>query len=154
MVAETEIREGEMRAADANPFQAPAMEAVPATGPGAGQIVLRIVEWLSGLPIVLLGLAQCGVAALSFGLSFVTDVPVTALMTVLLFANGLMLVVPGVLLCMGRSWAAWLTLLFGLTAFVLGLVTTNAVFLVFGGSLAGLAIVILILAAVFERRRA
>jgi hypothetical protein len=154
MVEQIAIREREPEPADADPYRTPTTDAAPAvTRRRTGRIVLRVVEWTLGLPMVLLGLMQCGVATIFFALSFATDVGIPRSLAALLFLNGLMLVVPGAMLCLGKSWAAWFVLVFGLASLCLGLVATNPVFLVFGALLTGLAIAILVLAAVFPRGR-
>lgn len=103
--------------------------------------------------MVLLGLMQCGVATIFFAISFIADVGFPRSLTALLFLNGLMLVVPGTLLCLGKSWAAWFVLLFGLVCQCLGLVATHVPFIVLGSLLAGFAIAILILSTAFPRSR-
>jgi hypothetical protein len=103
--------------------------------------------------MVLLGLMQCGVATIFFAISFIADVGFPRSLTALLFLNGLMLVVPGTLLCLGKSWAAWFVLVFGLVCLCLGLVATHVPFIVLGSLLAGFAIAILILSMAFPRGR-
>jgi hypothetical protein len=149
MVDDSDFREPEPATGD--PYGSPADAVPPAATRGKGELILRIVEWTLGAPLVLLGLAQCGVATLFLSLSFVIEVGFPRSLMALLFSNGLMLVVPGALLCLGRSWAAWFVLIFGLVSLGLGLAATRVPFLVFGGLLAVFATAVLILAEIVRR---
>lgn len=139
----------------ADPYRALAGEGRSAPSVTTGWIALRIVECVLGAPMVLLGLAQCGVATLFFAVSFVTDLGWPGSLMALLFSNGLMLAAPGALLCAGRSWAAWFVLVFGLVfglvSLGLGLSALHVPFIVLGSLLAGFAIAVLVLAAVVRR---